>query len=69
MDRTRAAYFTQEEQTIIMETYQTYKHIILAKSNTVAAAKSRKESWQKIADAVNAYVTWLIDITGPGTRS
>ena len=54
MDRTRAAYFTQEEQTLIMQTYETYKHIIMAKSNTVVAAKLRKESWQKIADAVNS---------------
>lgn len=29
------------------------KHIIQAKNNTVAAARSREDSWQNIADSVN----------------
>ena len=44
----RADYFTMEEQTIILQ-YEEFKHIIQAKSNT-AAAKARKECWQKISD-------------------
>ena len=43
----RAANFTNEEQTIILDKYEDVKHIIQAKSNTVAAAKCRKDSWQK----------------------
>ncbi|CAK6970967.1 hypothetical protein D5F01_LYC11269 [Scomber scombrus] len=43
-----------EEQTIILQKYEEFKHIIQAKSNTVAAAKARKERWQKIADSVNS---------------
>ncbi|XP_068506045.1 uncharacterized protein [Syngnathus scovelli] len=53
MERSRAAYFTHEEQTIIMEGYNEYKEMITAKSNTVAANKAREECWQKIADRVN----------------
>ena len=49
----RADYFTMEEQTIIIHKYEEFKHIIQAKSNTVDAAKTRKECWQKIADSVN----------------
>ncbi|KAL7391023.1 hypothetical protein ABVT39_002981 [Epinephelus coioides] len=49
----RAAYFTSEEQTIIFSKYEEYKHLIQAKGNTVAAVKSQKGGWQKIADCVN----------------
>ena len=48
----RADYFTMEEQTIILQQYEEFNHIIQAKSNT-DAAKARKECWQKIADSVN----------------
>ncbi len=43
----RAAYFTNEQQTIILEKYEEVKHIILAKSNTAAAAKCRMEQLAK----------------------
>lgn len=35
MDHSRAAYFIQEVQVIIMGSYEEYKNIITAKSNTV----------------------------------
>ncbi|XP_016887978.1 uncharacterized protein LOC103387928 isoform X2 [Cynoglossus semilaevis] len=54
MERCRAIYFTQEEQDIIMQSYEEYRKTITAKSNTVAANKAREECWQKIADRVNA---------------
>ena len=50
----RTAYFTQEEQEAIMTEYEELKHVINVKSNTVTAAKARKECWQKIADSLNA---------------
>ncbi|KAJ4925639.1 hypothetical protein JOQ06_018364 [Pogonophryne albipinna] len=37
-----------------MSRFEDLKHIIKAKSNTVAAAKSRQSGWQQIADSVNA---------------
>ena len=43
----RAPHFTEEEQTIILDKYEEVKHIIQTKSNTVEAAKCRKDSWQK----------------------
>ncbi len=43
MDRCRAAYFSQEQQIIIMERYEEYKKIITAESNTVAANKARED--------------------------
>ncbi|KAI9523789.1 hypothetical protein NQZ68_024311 [Dissostichus eleginoides] len=54
MEKPRAVYFTAEEQTVIMSRFEDLKHIIKAKSNTVAAAKSRQSGWQQIADSVNA---------------
>ena len=50
MDRSCAAYFSQEEQIIITESYGEYKYIFTAKRNTAAANKAREECWQKIAD-------------------
>lgn len=37
-----------------MTKYEELQHIIQIKSNTLAAAKARKECWQKIADCLNA---------------
>ena len=42
----RAAHITKEEQTIL-DKYEEVKHLIQTKSNTVEAAKCRKDSWQK----------------------
>ncbi|XP_060729681.1 GT1 domain-containing protein isoform X3 [Tachysurus vachellii] len=53
MARERAAFFSPFEQEIIMKTFEEYKHIIRAKCNTAAAAKSRVEAWQNIADRLN----------------
>ena len=54
MDRSRAVYFSQEEQVVIMQSYEEFKKIITAKSNTSGANKAREECWQKIADRVNS---------------
>ncbi|XP_017327062.1 GT1 domain-containing protein isoform X1 [Ictalurus punctatus] len=54
MARERAAFFSPFEQEIILKTFEEYKAIITAKCNTAAAAKSRVEAWQKIADRLNA---------------
>ncbi|XP_046880243.1 myb/SANT-like DNA-binding domain-containing protein 4 [Hypomesus transpacificus] len=54
MDKSRAAYFTEEEKTIILNKYEEFKHIIQEKSYTAAAARKRKDIWQKITDCVNA---------------
>ncbi|XP_037123966.1 uncharacterized protein LOC119132628 isoform X3 [Syngnathus acus] len=63
MERSRAAYFTHEEQSLIMEGYDEYKEMITAKSNTVAANKAREECWQKIADRVNKCGTSIVKRT------
>ncbi len=55
MDRSRAAYFSQEEQVVIMESYEEYKNIIMTKSNTVSSNNAREECWQKIAN-----VKWIL---------
>ncbi|XP_029913652.1 uncharacterized protein LOC115363529 isoform X2 [Myripristis murdjan] len=52
--RERTAYFTAEEQRIILEKYEEEKLNIHLKSNTAAAAKSRQNAWQRIADCINA---------------
>lgn len=49
----RAAYFTVEEQTGIIQKYEEFKDTIQAKSNNVATAKAREQCWQNIADSVN----------------
>ena len=53
-ERTRAVYVTQEEQVVIMNSYEEFKKQITARGNTVAPNKAREACWQKIADAVNA---------------
>ena len=53
-ERTRAMYVTQEEQVVIMNSYEEFKKQITARSNTVAHNKAREACWQKIADSVNA---------------
>ena len=47
-------YFTQEEQVVIMNSYEEFKKQITARGNTVAHNKSREACWQKIADSVIA---------------
>lgn len=47
----RAAYFTNKEQTIITNKYEELREIVQDKSNAVAASKHRKDCWQK-ADCV-----------------
>ncbi len=54
MDHCHAAYFSQEEQIIIMEGYEEYKKILTAKSNTAAANKGGEDCWQNTADHVNS---------------
>ena len=53
-ERTRAMYVTQEEQVVIMNSYEEFKKQITARGNTVAPNKAREACWQKIADSVNA---------------
>ncbi len=50
MDRSRAAYFSQEEQAVIMKSYEERKEIITSKSNT--KVQRLKES--RIHDAENS---------------
>lgn len=47
----RTAYFTNEEQTTIINKCEELREIVQAKSNVVAASKRRKDCWQK-ADCV-----------------
>ena len=54
MDGSRAAYFTQEEQIVIMNSYEEFKNQITAKVNTVAHNKAREACWQKITDRINS---------------
>ncbi|XP_053352697.1 uncharacterized protein LOC128524243 isoform X2 [Clarias gariepinus] len=54
MARERAAFFSPFEQEIILKAFEEHKDIITAKCNTAAAAKSRVEAWQDIADRLNA---------------
>ena len=56
INRARAVYFTQDEQCIIMNSYEKFKIQITAKGNTVAHNKARVACWQNIADRVNSYV-------------
>ena len=51
-ERTRL-YVTQEEQVVIMNSYEEFKKQITARGNTVAHM-AREACWQKIADSVNA---------------
>ncbi|KAI2646974.1 Copine-4 [Labeo rohita] len=51
MERGRSLYFSAEEQTIIMQKYNEFKHVLQARSNTVSAAKAREDCWRKIADS------------------
>ncbi len=51
MDKTRAAYFSPNEQQLLMETYEEVKHIICKKGNTAAVIEN---AWQTIADRLNA---------------
>ncbi len=62
MDRARAVYFSGEEQEIIIQKYEEYKHVFQARSNTVSDAKAREECWRKIADCVNAQVKQIHSI-------
>ena len=50
----RASFFSAGEQEMIMNAYEEYKTIIMAKSNTATAARARQEAWQNIADKLNA---------------
>ena len=42
MDRSRAAYFTQGEQIVVMNSYEEFKNQITARGNTVAHNKARE---------------------------
>ncbi|KAK0148575.1 hypothetical protein N1851_011098 [Merluccius polli] len=50
----RSSYFSSGELEILMTAYAESEHILLNKSNSVAAAKERELAWRKIADRVNA---------------
>ena len=54
MDRSRAVYFTQEEQKVIMNSYE-FNNLITARGNTVAHNKARQVCWEIIAVCVNLY--------------
>ncbi|XP_034023113.1 uncharacterized protein LOC117507375 [Thalassophryne amazonica] len=63
MERSRAAYFTQKELNIILESFEQYRDIITTKGNTAAANKAREECWKKIADRVNSCGTCSVQRT------
>ena len=46
MVRSRAVYFTQEEQIVIRNSYEEFKNQITARGNKVAHNKAREECWQ-----------------------
>lgn len=50
----RAEMFSAAEQTLLMEVYEDYSHIIRKKGNTAAINKARDVAWQNIADRLNA---------------
>ena len=54
MDRARAVYFTQDEQVLIINSYEELKKEITIKGNAVAHNKAREACWKKIADRVNS---------------
>ena len=51
MDRSREAYFTQEEQMVIMNSAE-FQNPRTARGNTVAHNKAREVCRQKTADSV-----------------
>ena len=50
----RAAYSNEMELQVPLETYDEEKDIITRKGNAKASATKRTETWQRIADCVNA---------------
>ncbi len=53
-ERERAAYFSCEEQGLILTKYEEEKSNILEKSNTMAAARRRQNAWQRMMGCINA---------------
>ena len=53
----RAAYFTEMELQILLESYNEGKDIITRKGNAKTSGTRRTKAWQRIADRVNALVT------------
>ena len=51
-----ASFFSADEQDMIMNAYEEFNTIIMAKSYTTTAARARQEAWQNIADKLNALV-------------
>ena len=49
----RAAYFTEMELQILLESYNEGKDIITRKGNAEASATLRTKAWQRITDRVN----------------
>ena len=45
-----ASFFSADEQDMIMNAYEEFNTIIMAKSYTTTAARARQEAWQNIAD-------------------
>lgn len=54
MDRSRVAFFSQEELVIITEGCEEYRKNITANSNSAAAKKAREECWRKIGHRLNS---------------
>ena len=50
----RATYFTAMELEVLLQAYSESEHVFRRKCNTVAAAKERETSWEKVAARVNA---------------
>ena len=48
IDRSRATYFTQDEQVVIMQSYEEFKESLTAKSNTVTANRVREAAGRKL---------------------
>ena len=60
--KTRADFFNSAEQKLLVELYEEYRNAITRKRNTVAIVKARDMAWQKIADRLNAYVNFYINV-------
>ena len=49
----RAAYFSDLDLQVLLESYDEEKGVIMRKCNTKASAIMRNKAWQRITDRVN----------------
>ena len=59
----RASFFSAGEQEMIMNAYEVYKTIIMAKSNTATAARARQEAMNGAVYAtISMYVYFMASV-------